>query len=151
MLTSRDLELSHGHSSPELRFDLCAGGKSKTRHGVPGSGKAGRRRVLALRQLNRPVLALVRDLEGRAALLAQGQENACRLAPTYLERALFAHLLEEDGFDDTTIRAVLDIDKTTLSRMRSLIRTLTPEVARLIGPARGIGRDRWTRLVNLAR
>ena len=109
----------------------------------------GRRRVLALRDLGQPVAALIREMDDTALVMAQAQENWARRAPSFLEKAHFAHQMREAGFDRTAIRAALDCDKTTLSRLLKLIDRLTPDIARLIGTAPNIGRDRWMALIRL--
>ena len=109
----------------------------------------GRRRVLALRDLGRPVAALVREMDDEALIMAQAQENWARRAPSFLEKAHFAHQMREAGFDRKAISAALDADKTTVSRLLKLIETLSPGLARLIGAAPGIGRDRWMALIRL--
>jgi len=106
----------------------------------------GRRRVLALRDLGQPVKALVRDLDDREVILAQGQENAARRDLSFIEKANFARQMRDLGYDRATICAALHIDKTLISRMFSVIDRLSPELVELIGAAPSVGRDRWLTL-----
>lgn len=107
----------------------------------------GRRRVAALRELGQPVKALVRDLNDRDLIMAQGQENAARRDLTFIEKANFARQMRDAGFERKLICDALHIDKTVISRMLTVADTVTEKVIRAIGPAPGIGRDRWLRLV----
>lgn len=103
----------------------------------------GRRRVLALRALGQPVKALIRDLDDRELVIAQGQENAARRDLSFIEKANFARQLRDAGYDRKIVCDALHIDKTALSRMLSVADRLPPEVLRAIGSGPGIGRDRW--------
>lgn len=103
----------------------------------------GRRRVLALRDLGQPVKALVRDLDDRALLLAQGQENAARRDLSFIEKANFARQMRDLGYDRATICAALHSDKTLISRMISVIDRLPSDLVEVIGAAPSAGRDRW--------
>lgn len=109
----------------------------------------GRRRIFAALDLGQPVLAMVRDLDEADALIAQGQENTARLAPSYIERAYFAHALMTAGFERPAIMAALHASKVTVSRMLTIMSAITPEVVRVIGAAGGIGRERWTALAKI--
>jgi ParB family chromosome partitioning protein len=85
----------------------------------------GHRRVRALAELGRPVRALVRALEDDELVVAQGQENNAR-------RDL--------------IKASLAVDKTELSRLISVARTIPSEVLEAVGSAPKAGRRRWIEL-----
>jgi len=111
----------------------------------------GRRRLHALRLLGLPAKALVRALSDQEAVLAQGQENAQRLDPSFIEKALFALELAEGGYEAGVIMDALAIDKPMLSRMNKVARGIPAEVVRRIGPAHGIGRRRWEELADTAR
>jgi ParB family chromosome partitioning protein len=103
----------------------------------------GRRRVLALRDLGQPVKALVRDLDDRELILAQGQENAARRDLSFIEKANFARQMRDLGYDRATICAALHVDKTVISRMFSVIDRLPVDLIEVIGAAPSVGRDRW--------
>ena len=111
----------------------------------------GRRRLHALRMLGRPAKALVRSLSDHEAILAQGQENAERLDPSFIEKALFAAELAEVGYESTVIQDALAIDKAMLSRMNKVARTIPAGVIQLVGSAHGIGRRRWEELADMTR
>lgn len=111
----------------------------------------GRRRLHALRMLGRPAKALVRSLSDHEAILAQGQENAERLDPSFIEKALFAAELAEVGYENSVIQDALAIDKAMLSRMNKVARTIPAGVIQLVGSAHGIGRRRWEELADVTR
>lgn len=111
----------------------------------------GRRRLHALRMLGRPAKALVRSLSDQEAILAQGQENAERLDPSFIEKALFAAELADVGYENGVIQDALAIDKAMLSRMNKVARTIPPAIIQLVGSAHGIGRRRWEELADICR
>lgn len=111
----------------------------------------GRRRLHALRMLGRPAKALVRSLSDHEAILAQGQENAERLDPSFIEKALFAAELSEIGYENSVIQDALAIDKAMLSRMNKVARTIPAGVIHLVGSAHGIGRRRWEDMADAVR
>ncbi|HEV7249749.1 MAG TPA: plasmid partitioning protein RepB [Shinella sp.] len=106
----------------------------------------GHRRARAARLLGRPVRAVVKALTDRDHVIAQGQENSARADLSFLERATFAGELETRGFDRETIMAALSADKTTVSKMLSVVNRIPKSVRGAIGPALTIGRDRWHEL-----
>jgi len=106
----------------------------------------GHRRLKAARDLGRAVRAVVKTLDDRALILAQGQENSARANLSFVERALFARRLEDAGYDRETIMSALSVDKTTISRMISVAVAIPTSVIVAIGAAPSAGRDRWTEL-----
>lgn len=116
----------------------------------PGRYKVvyGRRRLRALQSIGVPARALVRTLSDEEAILAQGQENSHRLDPSFIEKALFAAQLTDNGYDQPVILDALAIDKPMLSRMTKVARTIPETVIQLIGSAHGVGRRRWEDLAN---
>ena len=123
----------------------------------PHPSKAGRymavfghRRIRAAILLERKVRAVVKDLKERDHVIAQGQENSARANLSFIERALFAANLARLNYDDdsATILAALSIDRATLSKMIS-VTAMPAEILKAIGPAKGIGRDRWYELSRL--
>jgi ParB family chromosome partitioning protein len=106
----------------------------------------GHRRAKAARLLGRPVRAVVKALTDRDHVIAQGQENSARADLSFLERATFAGELEARGFDRETIMAALSADKTTVSKMLSVVNRIPKSVRAGIGPALTVGRDRWHEL-----
>lgn len=103
----------------------------------------GHRRVRAARELGIAVRAVVKKLEDRDHVIAQGQENSQRSDLSFIERAMFAYKLEKSGFDRETIMVALGADKTTVSKMLSAIDRFPAEVLEAVNAARGPGRDRW--------
>ena len=99
------------------------------------------------RELGRPVKAVVRDLSDDDLVIAQGQENNARRDLSFIEKATFAMTLEERGFNrEKTIVPALSVDKTELSRLISIARTVPPSIIAAIGPAPKAGRGRWVDL-----
>lgn len=106
----------------------------------------GRRRVKALRELGLPVKALVRELDDRDLIIAQGQENSARKDLSFIEKANFARAMEGLGYERKIICAALHVDKTVISRMLSVADAIAPELIQAIGAAPSVGRDRWLKL-----
>ena len=103
----------------------------------------GHRRVQALRELGRPVRAIIRDLTDEQLVVAQGKENSDRKDLSFIERAAFAAKLEDRKFGRETIMAALSVDKTELSRLISVYRAIPNSVVDAIGAAPKTGRRRW--------
>lgn len=103
----------------------------------------GRRRVLALRDLGLPVKAMIRDLDDRAAILAQGQENSARRDLSFVEKANFARQMVDAGYDRKVIADALTTDKTLISRLLQVAEAIPVEIIEHIGAAPSVGRDRW--------
>lgn len=110
----------------------------------------GRRRLKALKLIGSPAKAMIRNLSEQQAILAQGQENSHRLNPSFIEKALFCHQLTELGFSPEMICEAIAIDRSTISRMQKVARSIPEPVIRAIGAAHGIGRRRWEELADLA-
>lgn len=106
----------------------------------------GHRRLAACQLLGRSVLAIVRQLDDTALLVAQGQENTARKNLSFIERALFALRLEERGIGRESIMAALSTDKTELSKLISVAASVPADIISGIGPAPKAGRPRWVRL-----
>lgn len=106
----------------------------------------GRRRVAAMKLLGQPVKAMVRNLNDRDLVIAQGQENTARKDLSFIEKANFARHMRDGGFDRKVICDALQIDKTLISRMLSTADAIPPALLTAIGAAPGIGRDRWMTL-----
>ena len=107
----------------------------------------GHRRVRAAKLLERKVRAVVKEMKDREHVIAQGQENSARANLSFIEKALFAAKIARLNYDEdnATILTALAIDRATLSKMLS-VAALPSEVLKAIGPAKGIGRDRWYEL-----
>ena len=109
----------------------------------------GHRRVRAAVQLRIPVRAVVKDLHDRDHVIAQGQENSARANLSFIERAVFADSLQNLGYDKDTVLSALSIDAPMLTRMNSVVKRIPPAVVQAIGPAKGVGRDKWLELTSL--
>lgn len=108
----------------------------------------GRRRLLALRDLKMPAKALVRDLDEAELVLAQGQENSARKDLSFIEKCNFAKQMRDAGYDRKAICGALSVDKTVVSRMLGIIDRIDVSIIEAVGPAPGVGRDRWANLAN---
>ncbi len=106
----------------------------------------GHRRLAATKTLGIKVKAIVRALTDDQLVVSQGQENNARTDLSYIERALFAHRLEERGFGSDVVMAALNVDKAALSRMRIITRQAPFALISAIGSAPEIGRRRWLEL-----
>lgn len=109
----------------------------------------GRRRIRAADILQRPVLAIIRDLTDRELIIAQGRENSERTDLSFIEKAFFAKNLEDDGCDRATIVAALATDKSDISRYIAVARRVPEDLVKRIGPAPRMGRARWLALADL--
>ncbi|MEO3999342.1 plasmid partitioning protein RepB [Mesorhizobium sp. CAU 1732] len=109
----------------------------------------GHRRAQAMRELGRPVRAVVRALDDNALVMAQGKENAERRALSFIERAFFAKTLIDHGFDRATAQAALAVHKSEMSRLLQVAEAIPIPVVRAIGPAPKAGRPRWVMLGQL--
>ncbi|MDC9835876.1 plasmid partitioning protein RepB [Rhizobium binxianense] len=110
----------------------------------------GHRRLRAARELGRNVRAVVKTMDDRTHVIAQGQENSARADLTFIERALFASRLEELGYDREVISTALAANAASVSKMISVMDRISPEVVQAIGPAPSVGRERWVELSLLA-
>lgn len=106
----------------------------------------GHRRLRAARELGRKVKAVVKSLDDRTHVIAQGQENSARANLTFIERAMFAKRLEDLGYDREVISAALASNAASVSKMLSVGERIPADVIRAIGDAPGIGRERWVEL-----
>ncbi len=109
----------------------------------------GHRRARVARELGRTVKAVIRPLADLEHILSQGQENTARANLSFIERVLFAAKLEALGYEREAIQAALTVDYQTLSKMLTIPKSVPEALLRAIGPARGIGRDRWLELRKL--
>lgn len=106
----------------------------------------GHRRVRAARQLGRKVRAVVKSLDDRTHVIAQGQENSARANLSFIERAVFARGLEDLGYDREIIATALAANAASVSKMMSVTERIPSDVINAIGAAPGVGRERWVEL-----
>lgn len=106
----------------------------------------GRRRVAALKLAALPVKAMLRELNDRDLMIAQGQENAARKDLSFIEKANFARQMRDHGFERAVICDALSIDKTVVSRMLFVADAIPLPLLTAIGAAPSVGRDRWLAL-----
>ncbi len=106
----------------------------------------GHRRVRAAKALGRAVRAVVKTLDDREHVIAQGQENSARADLSFIEKAVFAASLEGRGYERDVIMSALSVDKTVVSKMVSVAKDVPDDLVAAIGAARNSGRDRWYKL-----
>lgn len=109
----------------------------------------GRRRLEAVRRSEKvnTVRALVASLDEHDAVQSQISENVARRDLSFIEKALFARKLVEDGFgNQSQVAAVLAAPKSAISMAISIAERVGEGLIRAIGPAHGIGRPRWEAL-----
>lgn len=106
----------------------------------------GHRRVKAARQLGRKVRAVVKSLDDRSHVIAQGQENSARANLSFIERAMFARGLEDLGYDREIISTALAANAASVSKMMSVTERIPAATINAIGSAPGVGRERWLEL-----
>jgi ParB family chromosome partitioning protein len=106
----------------------------------------GHRRLRAVRLLKRKVRAVVRPLTDNQLVVAQGIENTARKDLSYVERAVFALSLESHGFGRDVIMQALSTDKTELSKLMSVAKSVPGNIVQAIGAAPAAGRRRWMEL-----
>ncbi len=109
----------------------------------------GRRRIAACRALGIKVRAYIREMDHREALVSQALENSARLERSFIEQAIFAVRLEEQGFSRADIGDVLAVDKGTLSKLIGVARDVPDAVIYAIGAAHDAGRRPWLELRRL--
>lgn len=109
----------------------------------------GRRRIAACRVLGIKVKAYIKEMDQREALVSQALENSARLERSFIEQAIFAVKLEEQGFSRAEIGDVLAVDKGTLSKLVSVARDVPDAVIYRIGAAHDAGRRPWIELRRL--
>jgi ParB family transcriptional regulator, chromosome partitioning protein len=108
----------------------------------------GHRRIRALRELGRPVRALVRVLSDDDLAAAQGIENAARADLSFIERAVFALRLEEAGRPRAVVQQALAIDKAEASKLVAVARAVPTPIVMAIGKSARAGRPRWQMLAD---
>lgn len=106
----------------------------------------GRRRMRAAAKIGSKVRAIIRDMTDAELVIAQGKENLDRKDLSFIEKAMFARQLEEQGFERPVIMAALSTDKGDLSRYITVAKTIPQDVVEAIGPASKAGRARWIAL-----
>lgn len=111
----------------------------------------GRRRIAACRALGLKVKAYIKEMDQREALVSQALENSARLERSFIEQAIFATRLEEQGFTRAEIGEVLAVDKGTLSKLVGVARDVPASVIFRIGAAHDAGRRPWLELRRLVK
>jgi ParB family chromosome partitioning protein len=108
----------------------------------------GHRRLRAVATLKKKVRAIIRDMTNVELVIAQGKENLERRDLSFIERALFAKSLEDQGFDRATVMAALTVHKAEMTRFIAVARSIPLDIIQAIGPAPKAGRPRWMALAN---
>ncbi|WEX79485.1 plasmid partitioning protein RepB (plasmid) [Sinorhizobium numidicum] len=106
----------------------------------------GHRRARVARELGRKVKAVVKAIDDRTHVIAQGQENSARANLSFIERANFASHLEKLGYDRTIIGLALAANAAAISKMIAVTDRIPEETVARIGPCPTVGRERWVEL-----
>ena len=106
----------------------------------------GRRRLRATHELGQPVKAIVADLSDTELVIAQGIENSARQDLSWIERALFAFRMDQQGIAPRDIKAALSVDDAEMHRFRQVANTVPIDLIEIIGRAPKVGRPRWVAL-----
>jgi ParB family chromosome partitioning protein len=109
----------------------------------------GHRRARAAKELGRPVRAVVKPMSDADHIIAQGQENSARENLSFIERSMFAQRLLELSYEKPVIQVALSVDAPMLTRMLSVSSRVPADIANAIGPAKSVGRNRWTEFAQL--
>ncbi|TIW10987.1 MAG: plasmid partitioning protein RepB [Mesorhizobium sp.] len=110
----------------------------------------GHRRVRVARELGRKVRAVVKEIDDKTHVIAQGQENSARANLSFIEKAMFAKRLEDLGYDREVISSALASNAAAVSKMVSVVTRIPASVIGKIGSATSVGRERWVELSLLA-
>ncbi|MDO6731200.1 plasmid partitioning protein RepB [Marinovum sp. 2_MG-2023] len=109
----------------------------------------GRRRLAATRRLGRTrIKAFVSKMDDREAFVAQGIENSARLETSYIERARAAAQGIDAGYEQKDIAEFLSISRTLINFMVKSYQAIGEDLVLAIGPARGVGRRNWDKLIS---
>ena len=106
----------------------------------------GHRRVRAARKIGIKVRAVVKSVDDRTHVIAQGHENSARANLSFIERAMFARSLEDLGYDRELITVALTANASSVSKMLSVTERIPRTIIEVVGAAPGIGRERWVEL-----
>lgn len=108
----------------------------------------GRRRLAAMRRLGESrIKAFVTKMDDREAFVAQGIENSARLETSYIERARAAAQGIDAGYEQKDIAEFLNVSRTLINFMVKSYQALGEPLVLAIGPARGVGRRSWDKLI----
>lgn len=108
----------------------------------------GRRRLAATRKLGRNrIKAFVSKMDDREAFVAQGIENSARLETSYIERARAAAQGTAAGYEQKDIAEFLNVSRTLINFMVKTYQAVGEDLVKAIGPARGVGRRNWDKLI----
>jgi ParB family chromosome partitioning protein len=106
----------------------------------------GHRRVRVAKELGRKVRAVVKELDDRTHVIAQGQENSARANLSFIEKAMFAKRLEDLKYDRGVIGSALASNAAAVSKMISVVTRIPATVISKIGSAASVGRERWVEM-----
>lgn len=106
----------------------------------------GHRRVRVAKELGRKVRAVVKAIDDKTHVIAQGQENSARANLTFIERAVFAKRLEDLDYGRDVISSALAANEAAVSKMVSVITRIPSALIQKIGAAPSVGRERWVEL-----
>ncbi|MCQ9147591.1 MULTISPECIES: plasmid partitioning protein RepB [Brucella/Ochrobactrum group] len=108
----------------------------------------GHRRYLATKALGIPVKAIIKGVDDRELIIAQGQENNDHVGLSFIERAQFAFGIRALGYELDVVMQAINANQSLAYKMLSIAEKIGPELIAKIGPAPGIGRRKWEELVD---
>lgn len=106
----------------------------------------GHRRVRVAKELGRKVRAVIKAIDDKTHVIAQGQENSARANLSFVEKAVFAERLEGMGYGRDVISSALASNAAAVSKMISVVNRIPATIISQIGPAPAVGRERWVEL-----
>lgn len=106
----------------------------------------GHRRVRVAMELGRKVRAVIKAIDDKTHVIAQGQENSARANLTFIERAVFAKRLEDLEYGRDVICSALAANEAAVSKMVSVVARIPFALIQKIGAASAVGRERWVEL-----
>lgn len=131
----------HGQQVPILVRPASAPGRYRIIYG--------RRRLAAIRRFGGTVKAIIRHLDDKDAVIAQGQENNLRQDPSFIEKALFIGEMRKANFEPAIIREAMGLSRQAISTYNVVLEAVPIELIEAIGPAPDVGRRPWTELADI--
>lgn len=106
----------------------------------------GHRRYLATKTLGIKVKAIIRSVNDRDLIIAQGQENNDHVGLSFIERAQFALSIRKLGHDMNVVMQAINANQSLAYKMIGIAEKAGMPLITAIGAAPNIGRRRWEEL-----
>lgn len=108
----------------------------------------GHRRYLATKALGVKVKAIIRSVEDRDLIIAQGQENNDHVGLSFIERSQFALKIRSLGYDMNVVMQAINANQSLAYKMIGIAEKVGLNLISVIGPAPTIGRRKWEELAD---